>query len=168
MCLTLLVLSMLTSAERNPPFVLSSVGNGVITVSNYYYTVRLDFNKGISISSWVVVLPNGSKVELLRLGSILPSILINAFVNRSTGYYEFTHNDLPVRIPLSTLAFKPWNFTIIANTTDLLSIRVIPSDMALIDVKPLRVEAIIKSRIWSPSMEYTIKFHNPLNETIIL
>jgi len=167
-CLMLLGLPLAASAERNPPFVISSVSRGVVTVSNYYYTVKLDFNKGVSVSSWVVVLPNGSKVELLRLGSIIPSILLNAFVNRSSGYYEFTYNGSTARIPLSTLAFKPWSFEVVSNTTDLLSIRAKPGDEALVDVKPLVVTAVIKARIWSPSLEYTITFINPSNETITL
>ncbi len=167
-CLILLAMSVAAQAERNPPFILSSVVDGVVVVSNYYYTVKLDFNRGVSISSWMVVLPNGSKVELLRIGAVLPSILVNAYVNKSTGYYEFVYGGQTGRIPLSTLAFKPWNFRIISNTTDLLTVRATPSDEALIDVRPLIVDAIIKARIWSPSLEYTITFYNPSNETITL
>jgi len=166
-CLVLLATPLASLSERNPPFVISSVSGGVVTVSNYYYTVKLDFNRGISISSWSVILPNGSRVELLRIGSVLPSILLNAYVSR-TGYYEFTYEGLTARIPLSTLAFKPWSYRVVANTTDLLSIEATPSNEALVDVSPLTVRAVIKARIWSPSIEYTITFHNPSNETVTL
>jgi len=167
-CFTLLVSPLVALAERNPPFVISNVSNGVVTVSNYYYTVKLDFKRGVSVASWVVVLPNGSSVELLRLGSIIPSILFNAFTNRSSGYYEFTYNGTPARIPLSTLAFKPWSFEVVSNTTDLLVIQAKPGDEASVDVKPLNVTAIIKARIWSPSLEYIVRFENPSNESVTL
>lgn len=155
-------------AERNPPFVISEAKGNLVTVSNYYYTVRLDFSKGLTVQSWVVILPNGSRVELLRDGHLIPSIILNAYVDKPTGRYEFEFNGSKVSIPLSTLASKPWSYRVTANTTELLVIEARPSEEALVDVKPLHVEATLKFRIWSPSVEYTIVFSNPSNETITL
>ncbi|MDM7275621.1 MAG: hypothetical protein P3X22_005845 [Thermoprotei archaeon] len=153
--------------EGQVKLLTSEVRDGKLIVSNQFYTIVMDFRRGASIVNWTINTPGGP-VNLIGSGDFLPSVLLNAYTKNLTGVYEFTYKGRRLSVPLSTLAYKPWNYTIVANTTELLTVKLTPSPEALKDVEPLQVFVTVKFKVWSPSIEYEILLINFSNETVTL
>ncbi len=153
--------------EGQVKLLTSEVKDGRLIVSSQFYTIVMDFRRGASIVNWTIRTPEGP-VNLIGSGDFLASVLLNAYTKNLTGVYEFTYKGKKLKIPLSTLAYKPWSYEVLANTSELLTVKLTPSPEALKDVEPLQVFVTVKFKVWSPSIEYEVLLINVSNETITL
>lgn len=157
--LLLLAIATMPVSDARETFLVLKELDGALEIRGPYYTVKLDPNKGGGISSWRVA--DGKEL----LGGPIPSLALNAY----TG--NFTKGRLTLgatEFPISTLAYMPWRATVVANTSELITISLEPSDGALEDVKPLRVSAIMRFLTWAPWIEYSITFTNPTGSNVVL